>query len=150
MNDAFDLLGAETPITPKVMTWMRGALALGTGILGAVLIPKHPVLAFLNGAALASNVHAVATGDRKLADAGKRMGRHIVATASSLALPKYPAIGYVAGAIAADMLIDGEGGGIIEEWADYEGIRSLPKKEASNQKIVDAEFTESQPKVVRT
>jgi hypothetical protein len=39
--------------------------------------------------------------------------------------------------VAADLLIDGEGGGIIEEWADYEGIGRL------DENVVDAEFTET-------
>jgi hypothetical protein len=137
--NGFDYLGAEL-VKPAPMSWGRGILALAAGALGAVLVPKHPMLAFLNTAALASNVHAVAKGERTAKDAIKRMGRHVVATAGSLALPKYPAMGYVAGAIAAELLIDGEGGGIIEEWSDYEGIRNTPKRE-----VLDAEFSEVKP-----
>lgn len=136
MISGFDLLGAERAIA-RPMSFGRGALAIGAGLVGALLIRKHPVLAFLNAAALASNTHAVITNDRTVKGAIKRMGRHVVATAGSLALPKHPAMGYVAGAIAADLLIDDEGGGIIEEWADYEGVRSTPKKE-----IIDAKFSE--------
>jgi hypothetical protein len=47
-------------------------------------------------------------------------------------------MGYVAGAVAADMFIDGEGGGIIEEWTDYEGIRSSPRGE-----VIDVQYTET-------
>jgi hypothetical protein len=115
-------------------------LALAAGALGAVLVPKHPVLAFLGTAAAASNAHAVMKRERSLKDAFKRMGRHLVATAGSLALPKYPAIGYIAGAVAGDLLLDGEGGGIIEEWTDYEGIRSGD--------IIDAEIVNDNTKAL--
>jgi len=138
-SHGFDLLGAEVP-KPAPLSWGRGALALAAGAVGALLIPRHPVLTFLGAAALASNAHAVAVGDRTFKNAAKRMGRHVVATAGSLALPKYPAMGYVAGAIAGDLLLDGEGGGIIEEWADYEGVRTIPSRS-----VVDAEFTEVKP-----
>lgn len=143
MSSGFDCLGAEVirPARPPV-SWGRSVLAVGAGILGAVLIPKHPVLAFLNAAAVASNVHAVIQKDRTAKDAIKRVGRHIVATAGSLALPQHPAVGYIAGAIAADLLMDGEGGGIIEEWSEYEGIVDHPK-------VVDAEFVEAQPGIVK-
>ena len=148
MSDAvdmsgFDLLGVETP--PKhPLPLQRSVIAVATGALGAVLMPKHPMLAFLGGAAVASNVHAAASGDRTWSDAVRRVGRHIVATAGSLALPKYPAIGYIAGAIAADLLIDGQGGGLIEEWTEYEGVRDTPKQE----NIVDAEIVSDNSKAL--
>jgi len=140
MMSGFDYLGTEPFAVPKPMSWVRGLLALAAGALGAVLVPKHPVLAFMNGAALASNAHAVSTNERTVKDAIKRMGRHVVATAGSLAMPNHRAIGYVAGAVAADLLIDGEGGGIIEEFAHYEGV-----SDATRGKVVDAEFVEAKP-----
>jgi len=135
----FDYLGTE-PLAPKPMTWVRSVLAIGVGMLGAYLVPKHRVLGFLNAAALASNVHAVAANERTAKDAIKRMGRHVVATAGSLAMPSHRVIGYVAGAVAADLLIDGEGGGIIEDFARHE-ISS----DAARGKVVDAEFVEAKP-----
>ncbi len=137
-DSGLDMLGAEDQTATAPMSWGRAALAVAAGAVGAVAVPGHPVLAFLNAAALASNVHAVATKERTLRDAAKRMGRHVVATAGSLALPAYPGIGYVAGAIAADLLIDGEGGGIVEEWAEYEGV-------TDRRDVIDAEFTEVKP-----
>lgn len=136
MKDGFDILGAELPHRKLPVT--RTLLALVAGALGAVTVKKHPVLAFLGTAALASNAHAVAVGERSIKQAVQRLGRHVVATAGSLSVPKYPAMGYVAGAVAADMLIDGEGGGLIEEFTDYEGIRSSIKGE-----VIDAEYTET-------
>lgn len=133
----FDVLGAEVP-KKLSLSWKRTTIALATGALGAVLIKKHPVLAFLGFSAAASNVHAVANGERSVKAAIKRMGRHVVATVGSLSVPKYPAMGYVAGAVAADLFIDDEGGGIIEEWMDYEGIKSSLRGD-----VIDAEFTET-------
>jgi hypothetical protein len=143
--DGFDLLGAEAVAPRPSLSAKRTALAIAAGALGAVLVPKHPVLAFLNAAALASNAHAAAVEERTWSDAFRRMGRHVVATAGSLAMPKYPAIGYVAGAVAADLFIDGEGGGIIEEWADFEGV-SKPKPKYGE--IIDAEIVSDNTKAL--
>lgn len=136
VKHGFDILGAELPKRQLPVT--RTLIALGAGALGAMLVPKHPVLAFLGTAAAASNAHAVVAGERDWKAAVKRMGRHVVATVGSLSVPKYPAMGYVAGAVAADMLIDGEGGGLIEEFTAYEGITSPSRGE-----VIDAEFTET-------
>lgn len=136
MTHGFDILGAE--VIRRRLPAKRTLLALAAGAVGAVLVKKHPVLAFLGSAAAASNVHAVVTGERTFKQAAQRMGRHVVATVGSLSVPKYPAMGYVAGAVAADLLIDGEGGGIIEEFTDYEGIRSSLRGE-----VIDAEYTET-------
>lgn len=136
MTHGFDILGAEVP--KRQLPIKRTLIALASGVVGMVLVKKHPVLAFLGTAAAASNAHAVISGERTVTQAIKRMGRHIVATAGSLSVSKYPALGYVAGAVAADMFIDGEGGGIIEEFADYEGIRSSLRGD-----VIDAEFTET-------
>lgn len=138
--DGFDLLGAES--VKPALSFKRMTVALAAGALGAVLVPRHPVLAFMNAAALASNVQAVEEGERTWPQAIKRMGRHIVATAGSLALPTHPGIGYVAGAIAADLFIDHEGGGLIEEWADFEGV-STP-----DPNIIDAEIVSDNTKAL--
>ena len=136
--DGLDLLGADTVThAPHPLPASRGIVAVAAGALGALVWRKHPALGFLNGAALASNTHAVVTGDRDWKDAVRRMGRHIVATAGSLAMPSYPVIGYVGGAIAADLLIDGDGGGIIEEWARYENI--------VDGDVIDAEIVDVKP-----
>jgi hypothetical protein len=142
--DGLDILGADAIAKPS-LSLKRLSLAVTAGALGALLVPRHPVLAFMNAAALASNTLAVEEGERSWPDALKRMGRHIVATAGSLALPTYPAIGYVAGAVAADLFIDNEGGGIIEEWADFEGVSPTPPK---NDNIIDAEIVSDHTKAL--
>lgn len=133
----FDILGADVP-RPQ-LSWTRTTVALLAGTVGAIVVKKHPVLAFLGLSAAASNTHAVLSGERTLKAAIKRMGRHVVATAGSLSVPKYPAMGYVAGAVAADLLIDEEGGGIIEEFMNYEGIKSTLR----GGDVIDAEYTET-------
>jgi hypothetical protein len=133
----FDMLGAELPTKPAPLSWSRTAIAVVAGAVAAAVVKKHPVLAGLGAAALASNIHAVAQGDRSLKDAAKRMGRHMVATVSSLSVPKYPAAAYAAGAVAGDLLFDGQGGGMLDEIMDYEGIRAPFRGD-----VIDAEFTE--------
>ncbi len=85
---------------------------------------SHPVLAFLGFSAVAGNAHAVATKERTWKQAAERVGRHVVAVAGSLAMPKHPVVGYVAGAVAADLLLDDDKhSGILDEWAHYAGVR---------------------------
>lgn len=129
-----DILGAE-PAGGMVrqVSLSSTAVSLGAGALGAFLSRKHPVLGFLGASALASNIHAVAAGERTWRNAGHRIGKHVMAVAGSLAMPKHPAVGYVAGAVAGDLLIDGDGSGIVEEWAHYAGVRDAPQ----NIEIVD-------------
>lgn len=132
--EGFDLLGAELP--PKQMTWTRGILAVAAGAVAATLVPKHPFLAALGAASIASNAHAVAKGERTAKQALRRMGRHVIATAGSLALPKYPAIGWGAGFISSGFILDEEDS-LLAEWSASE--KSEKKKDDS---IIDAEFTE--------
>jgi hypothetical protein len=139
VSSGFDLLGAEVlKAAPRPITWTRSAVAFAAGALGVLLVPKHPVLTFLGAAAAASNAHAVLAGERTVKEALRRMGKHVVATAGSLSIPKYPGVGYVAGAVAGDLLLDGEGGGILDEFSNYEGFRSKPRGD-----VIDAEFTET-------
>lgn len=136
-----DLLGAdEIPKRTKVTFGLtkhaaRDTFALVAGVVGAFVGRKHPVLSFLGASATASNVHAVATGDRSVKNAARRLGRHVVATASSLTLPSHPVIGYMAGAVAADLLLNDEDGGLVGEFVRVTGTDG----------ILDAEFTEVKP-----
>lgn len=143
--DGLDLLGAEIVQPRRTLTWTRGAIAAAAAAIGAIFVRKHPVLGALGAAALASNAHAVYEGDRTTKEALRRVGKHVIATVGSLTVPKYPAMGYVAGAVAADLFIDGEGGGIIEEWMDYEGAnKGLHKKPDKKSSAIDVEFVETQ------
>jgi hypothetical protein len=132
-----DYLGAVPLVQKPRIQWGRTALTLAAGTIGALVFRKHPVLAFIDAAALASNTHAVITGDKTLKNAVRRMGCHVVATAGSLALPSYPAIGYVAGAIAGDLLLDGEGGGIVEQLTH------------NDNKMIEAEIVEPSKAMVK-
>jgi len=144
----FDYMGAEElQLQPPRVTWQRVVVSLVAGVLGSRLFPKHPVLSFLGSAALASNVHAAATGEKSWYGAIRRVGCHVVATAGSLALPKHPAIGYVAGAIAGDLLLDGEGGGIVEEWMRGRKQKSIDVQLVEMQPV-DAELVESNSKAL--
>jgi hypothetical protein len=139
MSSGLDMLGAEPASLQHSFSWSRGTIALVAGALGAFVFRRsHPVLAFLDFSALASNTHAVVAKERSWQDAGRRMGRHLIATAGSLAMPKHGLIGYLAGAVGADMLIDGEGGGVIEEWARYTGV-------GGSGDVIDAEIVEEKP-----
>lgn len=140
----FDLLGAEViKPAPKKFMWTRTALAVAAGAVAASVFKKNPVLAFIDTAAAVSNVHAVYTGERTWKQAAKRMGRHVVATVGSLSVPKYPAAGYVAGAVAGDLFFDGEGGGIFDELSDIHANGNSNKKPDGD--VIDAEFTEITP-----
>lgn len=138
----FDYLGAEE-IKPAKPSLTRALLAVAAGLVGSRLVPRHPVLAFLGASALASNAHAVATGEKPWQVAVRRMGCHLVATAGSLALPKHPAIGYVAAAIAGDLVLDGKGGGVLEEW-----MHGKQKIEVSEKTPIDAEIVETNSKAL--
>ena len=118
-----DLLGADIPPPPRPLSLLNVGVALGCGAVGAALWRNHRVLGFLGAAALGSNAHAVATGHREWKDAARRLGKHVVATGGALALTSHPAIGYIGGAVAADLLLDGKGGGLLEEFAHYTGIQ---------------------------
>lgn len=114
------LLGVESIERPIRRLSRSGAVVSLAGLAaGALLWREHPVLGAFGGAALASNVHGLATRRLTWREAGTDLGRHVVATAGSLALPRHPAIGYMAAAIAAELLIDGEGGGLVERAAQH-------------------------------
>lgn len=126
-----DLLGAERRRVVRPLSASSLAIAVGGGLIGCFAWRKHPVLGFMGGAALTANTHALIAGHRTWKDAATRVGQHVVATAGSLALPAHPAFGYVAAAVAADLLVDGKDGGIIEEWAHHAG--------ADDSTIIDVE-----------
>jgi hypothetical protein len=124
-----DLLGADDPRpspggrTPRESTSLTSSVvALAAGAAAALAARRsHPVLAFLGVAAAAGNAAAVARGERSIRDGARRVGRHAVAIVGSLAMPRYPIPGYIAGAFAGDLLFDG-GDGVVEELARRAGV----------------------------
>ena len=82
---------------------------VATGILGAILWPGHRILGGLAGLAVGRDAAGLASGSTTVRDAVESLGAHAVATAGSLALPGYPAIGYIAGAAAGGLALSHEG-----------------------------------------
>ena len=115
--NGLELLGVERPSRrPSVQAILtRYLVAGGAGVIAAVYVPAHPVLAGLGTAAAVSNTYAAIQGERSWKQALTRMGGHVVATAGALALPAAPAIGWIAGAIAAELIFDGKGGGMLDD-----------------------------------
>jgi hypothetical protein len=100
------MLGAaDAAAPPRGDSWISVAATLGGGALGSFLWKKHPVLGLLNGMALAGNAARMATKDITPRRAAENIGAHLVATASSLALPNYPIIGYLAGAAGSSFFL---------------------------------------------
>ena len=123
---AFDLVGAGGPVVTPPKSHVRPAIvSLIAGFFGSLLWRRHPVLGFLHAVALADNGQALAAGERTWKQAAEDIGKHVVATAGSLALPTHPAIGYVAAAVAADLLVDGKGGGVFERMAKHSGFEDV-------------------------
>lgn len=112
----FEMLGAvdvsKMQAKPPSDSWPAVAATLAGGALGSYLwsrFPvtgtKHPVLGLLNGFALGGNVARVITKDIAPRRALENVGAHLMATAASLGLPSYPAIGYLAGAAGANLFL---------------------------------------------
>lgn len=127
---ALMLLGAEEPPKKNPMPRERSLLAVGAGVLGALIFRKHPVLGFIGAATTAANIHAVYKKDKTPKQAIQRMSQYAVGITGALMLPKHPALAFGAGFIAADALVDDNGDGVIEEWAAYGGI-NLHKEETA-------------------
>jgi len=108
----FDLLGIDLePQSIEHSTkWYPIAAAAIGGIAGAVLWRSHPILGHLGGWALGRNIYGLATKERTLPQVGRTLGSHAVATAASLSLPAYPVLGYIAGAVASDLLLNSDEG----------------------------------------
>lgn len=134
--ESLDYFGVDEPteqiaLADKVAS---AALPAAVGAVAALLSRNsHPILAFLGASALVSNTQAVLRGERTPKEAAQRMGRHVIASAAALASPVYPLPAYLAGAFAADLLFDGHGDGVLDEWARYVGI-DMNKKVATDAK----------------
>lgn len=126
------LLGADREVVRRKVrpSISSAAVAVIGGAVGSALSGAHPVLGFLGGATVAGNAYGLARGDRTWKQAAERVGRHVVAAAGSLALPSHPVIGWCAGALAADLLMDEDDGGIIDEWVHHFKAREGERVEA--------------------
>ena len=118
--NTLEMLGAEEQT--EHLWWHPLAASAAAGAFGALVWRSHPVLACLLGLSLGRNTYGVVVKERTWQEAVRKFGQHITATAGALALPKHPVVGYLAGAVAGDVLIDGKGGGLLDQWA-----RSLKK-----------------------
>lgn len=148
---SLELLGAETPpprskLPARLRPVTRANLlaSIAGGVAGLLAWRRHPVLGFLGGSVLANSTHDVATGERTWVQAGERVGQAVVATASSLALPSHPALGYVAGAVASSFLINEDGDGFLQEWA-----HRTRRLKADDPNVIDAEVTPPTTALVR-
>lgn len=104
-----DMLGADLQ-RPPAPAWRKAAVAAAGAVAGALLWRRHRVLGFLGGGALAGNAYAVATSERSLTSATRRLGQHVMATVGALSLPSHPALGYVGGVVAGSILLNGDDG----------------------------------------
>jgi hypothetical protein len=87
--------------------------SIGSGIVGGTLAMSawkaHPVVAFLDGYELGSTAMDVRTGAIDKTEALRRLGRTAIATVATLLLPVPGLFGWLAGAIAAQVVIpDGD------------------------------------------
>ena len=116
MSSELMILGAEYLEQPS-RPWWQPLLAMAAGgALAAALWRKHWLLAAILGTTIGRNAYGVVIKERTWETAGRNIGSQCVAIAGSLALPSHPAVGYLAGAVAGDVLIDGHGGGLLEQW----------------------------------
>ena len=120
------MLGAEVEI--KDRPWWQPLLASIAGAATvAALWKSHRNLGGMIGLVLGRNAFGVVVKDRTWQEAGRNVGQHVIATVGSLSIPSHPVMGWFAGAIAGDVLIDGHGGGLLEQWVRaIEGKKPVP------------------------
>lgn len=99
----FDLIGAQS----ASWSWVGAGVSIGGSLLGLVLWRAHPVLGFLGGAAIAGNAYELATRRQSVSQATRNLGTHAAAIAASLSVPAFPALAWIGGAVAADLLLPG-------------------------------------------
>lgn len=131
---SLDFIGATSPALPP-RTLSPVVMSAGVGVLGAALWRAHPVLGFLFGAGLAGNAYDLATRRQTWKQTGLRVGKQVAAVAGSLALRSHPAIGYVAGSVAADLALEGRGGYVMQAWTHRDTL------EIEQPEIIDAVAT---------
>ncbi len=122
---SLDFIGATEPAAFSDHPVAPLAITIGAGVVGAALWRAHPVLGFLGASGLASNAHGYASSRLTLKQTGVNVGQHLAAVAGSLALGSHPAIGYVAGMLAADLILDGRSTAAANEWTQRSGIAGV-------------------------
>lgn len=130
--DGLNALGAEPILTEPTTGSLVGrtAFSLLAGATAAALFNQRPVLAFIGGAAVAGNLFAFSQSERTGRQVVKNLGRHAVAIAGSLALPKYPAWGYIAGAVAGNLLLSDDEDGLFDAIIDVKKRRRAEQSTA--------------------
>lgn len=119
---SLDFIGATEPAAFSGHPIAPIAITIGAGVVGAALWRSHPILGFLGASGLASNAHGYASSRLTLKQTGANVGQHLAAVAGSLALGSHPAIGYVAGMLAADLILDGRSVAATKDWTQRTGI----------------------------
>jgi hypothetical protein len=100
------LLGAESPTEePTDERSLTLAATLMCAVGGGLFWRAHPVLGALNGGALGSNLSRIYTRELAVGRAAANLGAHVVATSASLAMPAYPALGYLAGVVTSNLFL---------------------------------------------
>lgn len=136
-----DVLGAD-PIVPENKernAVIRSVASLVVGSLAASMIPKHPVLGFIGGSAVAYNLTSLAQKEQTPRDATRNILKHAVAITGSLTMKNHPVWGYLAGSIAGNLLLDD---------LRHDGILDhvLPdKKKRDKRDVIDAEAVTVEP-----
>ena len=138
-----DVLGAE-PITTgnkERNAVIRSVASLVVGSLAASMIPKHPVLGFIGASAATYNLVSVAQKETMPRDATRNMLKHAVAITGSLTMKTHPVWGYLAGAIAGNLLLDDlRHDGILDHV-----MPDNKKKQTEKRDVIDAESFTVEP-----
>jgi hypothetical protein len=94
----------EPEVKPNGQSWVVGA-TVGGGIAGCLLWKEHPILGMLDGFAVGGNFSRVVLRQIPVRRAAENLGAHLVATTGALALPSYPALGYLSGVVASNLFL---------------------------------------------
>lgn len=104
---ALDLLGADAAPapTPQQSAWHAMGAAIVGGVVGLLVTRDHPVVGFVTGYDVGGTLADLRAGRLDREQATRVMGRSALAAVAATSLPVSPVLGYVAGAIAGDMLL---------------------------------------------
>ena len=104
---ALDLLGADAPpdAAPQQSAWHAMGAAIVGGVVGLLMTREHPVVGFITGYDVGGTLADLRAGRLDREQATRVMGRSALAAVAATSLPVSPILGYIAGAIAGDMLL---------------------------------------------